>query len=72
MKKRLSVKFLNFQFAGWVAVTGEENTNYVLKVYTPQARGIHIRTPPLLPRAVVLRGNRLERSQAFRNNGVVL
>lgn len=45
---------------------------YTLKVYTPHARGIYVRTPPLLPRAVMLRGNRLERSQAFRNNGIFL
>lgn len=50
-------------------MTGEEDREYTLKVYTPLARGIHVR-PSLLPRAVLLRGNRLERSQAFRNNGL--
>ncbi|KAI9554132.1 hypothetical protein GHT06_019404 [Daphnia sinensis] len=58
--------------AGYVAVTGEEDTEYNLKVYTPYARGIHIRSPPLLRHVVMLRGNRLSSSQAFRNNRLVL
>ena len=53
---------------GWVAVTGEEGLEYNLKVYTPEGRGIYVRDPPLLPHAVLLRGRRLERSQAFCNN----
>ncbi len=53
-------------------MTGEKDTEYHLNVYTPFARGIHIRQPPLLPRAVMLRGSRLERSPAFRNNGLFL
>ncbi|XP_057375659.1 nitric oxide-associated protein 1-like [Daphnia carinata] len=58
--------------AGYVAVTGEEDTDYNLKVYTPYARGIHIRSPPLLRHAVRLRGNRLSSSQAFCNNRLIL
>ncbi len=53
---------------GWVAVTGEEGREYELKVYTPEMKGIHVRSPPLLPHSVMLRGNRLERSPAFSNN----
>lgn len=55
-----------------MAVTGEEGTKYNLKAYTPYGRGIHVRTPPLLPRAVMLRGSRLSSSQGFRNDGLVV
>lgn len=53
---------------GWVSLTGEEGREYELKVYTPEMKGIYVRSPPLLPHSVMLRGNRLERSPAFSNN----
>ena len=73
-KFNIKVCFKMYQIVklGWVAVTGEKDTEYNLNVHTPYGRGIHIRTPPLLPRAVMLRGARLDRSPGFRNNGLFL
>lgn len=59
-----------FSRSGWVAVTGEEGREYDLKVYTPEGRGIYFRDPPLLPKAVMLRGRRKDSSQAFGDNRI--
>lgn len=71
MKRVFTSRFTSLS-TGYVAVTGEEDTEYNLKVYTPYARGIYIRSPPLLRHAVMLRGNRLSSSQAFCNNRLIL
>ena len=53
---------------GWIALTSG-NSRYrkdlLFRVYTPQARGIYLRTPPLVPHAVQLKGDRRPFSQAY-------
>ncbi|XP_029050956.1 nitric oxide-associated protein 1 [Osmia bicornis bicornis] len=42
--------------AGWIAITPYVNENVELRAWTPQGRGIYLRTPALLRRSVLLRG----------------
>ncbi|XP_033338629.2 nitric oxide-associated protein 1 isoform X2 [Megalopta genalis] len=41
---------------GWIAVTPHENEHATLRAWTPQARGIYLRTPALLSQSVNFRG----------------
>ncbi|KZC08694.1 Nitric oxide-associated protein 1 [Dufourea novaeangliae] len=41
---------------GWIAITPHENQNIALKAWTPQARGLYLRTPALLKKSVMHRG----------------
>lgn len=53
--------------AGWVSLTSlKENQIMELRAWSPGGRGIHLRDPPLLPRAVTLRGRRVGNSLAYR------
>ncbi|CAL7952517.1 unnamed protein product [Xylocopa violacea] len=45
--------------AGWVAITPQAKDNVLLRVWTPQARGIHLRCPALLKKSVLLCGARI-------------
>ncbi|MPC43388.1 Nitric oxide-associated protein 1 [Portunus trituberculatus] len=46
--------------AGWVSLTNlKEDQIIELRAWSPTGRGIHLRDPPLLPRAVTLRGRRI-------------
>lgn len=49
---------------GWISVVGKPQKNYVVKGWTPEGRGVYLRTP-LLPRAVQFRGHRKSGSPAF-------
>ncbi|XP_053179697.1 nitric oxide-associated protein 1 [Scomber japonicus] len=52
--------------AGWVAVTGVEGDQLVLRVLGPQAAGYRLRTPALLPHIVSLKGQRVPKSAAYK------
>ncbi|XP_022056753.1 nitric oxide-associated protein 1 [Acanthochromis polyacanthus] len=52
--------------AGWVAVTAMEGDELLLKVHGPQMAGFSVRTPPLLPRIVSLKGQRIPKSAAYK------
>lgn len=41
---------------GWVSVTAGVGSLVTLKAHTPNAVGLHIRQPPLLPTSVQTRG----------------
>ncbi|XP_022783749.1 nitric oxide-associated protein 1-like isoform X2 [Stylophora pistillata] len=43
---------------GWVAVTAGNDSLVTLEAHTPNAIGLHVRQPPLLPTSVRARGNR--------------
>ncbi|KAG8278394.1 nitric oxide associated protein 1 [Homalodisca vitripennis] len=51
--------------AGWIAVTAQQDSMNQLQAWTPNARGIHVRIPPVLPTAIRLKGVRLYDSQAY-------
>lgn len=52
---------------GWIAIAGGENVRLSLKVWTPQGRGLHLRTPALLSKSVVLRGTRISDAPTYRD-----
>lgn len=53
--------------AGWVSVTLGPDTKCVVRAFTPEGRGIFVRTPPLLPYAFRLRGKRILGTPCFEN-----
>ncbi|KAM7389270.1 hypothetical protein PAMP_023258 [Pampus punctatissimus] len=52
--------------AGWVAVTAVEGEQLLLRVHGPEAAGFSLRTPPLLPHIVSLKGKRIRKSAAYK------
>ena len=53
-------------FTGWVAITAKEGRTINLRAWTPQGRGIYLRTPALLSRSIAFVGHRIENTPAFR------
>lgn len=51
---------------GWVAVTGALGDQLLLRVSGPEAAGFSVRTPPLLPHVVSLKGRRIHKSAAYK------
>ncbi|KAM4621349.1 nitric oxide-associated protein 1 [Polymixia lowei] len=52
--------------AGWVSVTGVEGDQLVLRAHAPEAAGMCLRSPPLLPHIVTLKGQRIKKSSAYK------
>lgn len=52
--------------AGWVAVTAAAGDQLLLRLHGPPAAGFGVRTPPLLPRLVSLKGKRRRKSAAYK------
>lgn len=52
--------------AGWVAVTAVEGKQLQLRVHGPLGTGFGLRTPPLLPHVVNLKGERIRKSPAYK------
>ncbi|RVE67532.1 hypothetical protein OJAV_G00104470 [Oryzias javanicus] len=52
--------------AGWVAVTAVEGKQLQLRVHGPLGAGFGLRTPPLLPHVVNLKGERIRKSPAYK------
>ncbi|KAL0974248.1 hypothetical protein UPYG_G00217690 [Umbra pygmaea] len=52
--------------AGWVAVTGVEGSRVLLRAHAPEGAGLSMRTPPLLPHIVKLKGERIKNSVAYK------
>lgn len=50
---------------GWVAVTPFRNDTCDVQAWTPESRGIYIRTPPFLRFAVNNRGQRIKYTPAY-------
>ncbi|TKS65026.1 Nitric oxide-associated protein 1 [Collichthys lucidus] len=50
--------------AGWVAVTAPDGDQLVLRVHGPEAAGFSLRTPPLLPHVIALKGERIRKTAA--------
>ncbi|KAJ3588309.1 hypothetical protein NHX12_011902 [Muraenolepis orangiensis] len=55
--------------AGWVAVTGVDGDQLVLRAHSPAAWGLSLRSPPLLPHVVSLKGERIHKSSAYKPKG---
>lgn len=52
--------------AGWIAVTADAGDQLLLRTRAPAAAGVCLRTPPLLPHIVRLKGQRIHRSAAYK------
>ncbi|TKS65016.1 Nitric oxide-associated protein 1 [Collichthys lucidus] len=52
--------------AGWVAVTAPDGDQLVLRVHGPEAAGFSLRTPPLLPHVIALKGERIRKTAAYK------
>ncbi|CAM4616651.1 unnamed protein product [Leuciscus chuanchicus] len=52
--------------AGWVAVTAAEGDQLFLRTHAPEAAGLCLRTPPLLPHIVNRKGQRINKSPAYK------
>uniref|UniRef100_UPI0037E742F1 nitric oxide-associated protein 1-like n=1 Tax=Semicossyphus pulcher TaxID=241346 RepID=UPI0037E742F1 len=52
--------------AGWVAVTAAAGEQLSLRVHGPEAAGFGVRTPPLLPHVVALKGDRVRKSAVYK------
>ena len=52
----------------WVALTGHLHSEYILDAYTPNALGITVRRPAMLPYAVNLKGRRIKGTNEYRVN----
>ncbi|XP_024869274.1 nitric oxide-associated protein 1 [Temnothorax curvispinosus] len=53
--------------AGWIAIAAEEAERVLLRAWSPQGRGLHLRTPALLRKSVALRGNRISDAPTYKS-----
>lgn len=51
--------------AGWILVTTGPDQDCVIKAFTPEARGIYRRDPPILPEACHLKGRRMRNTPCY-------
>ena len=58
--KNESVADVVLSSIGWIAITPHEQQTVTLRAWTPQGRGIYLRTPALLKKSVALRGFKLQ------------
>lgn len=54
--------------AGWASLTLNRDEPVNVRAWTPGGRGIHRRVPAMLPGAVLLRGQRIKGTPAYKNN----
>ncbi|KAL2089108.1 hypothetical protein ACEWY4_016007 [Coilia grayii] len=52
--------------AGWVAVTGMKGDRLRIRGHAPEAAGMCLRTPALLPHVAMVRGERIRKSPAYK------
>lgn len=52
--------------AGWVSVTAAPGDQLLLRVHGPEAARFSVRTLPLLPHVVSLKGERVRKSAAYK------
>lgn len=57
---------LTLSSIGWVAVTAPSGQQVTLRLHGPQGAPYDIRTPPLLPHLVQLRGERVAKSPRYK------
>ncbi|KAL0126503.1 hypothetical protein PUN28_005099 [Cardiocondyla obscurior] len=65
--KNESVADVVLSSAGWIAITAEEAECVLLKAWSPQGRGLHLRTPALLKKSVILRGSRILNTPTYKS-----
>ncbi|RLU22963.1 hypothetical protein DMN91_005241 [Ooceraea biroi] len=53
--------------AGWIAISGKKDQRVLLKAWTPQGRGLYLRTPALLKSSVILHGKRVSDIPTYKS-----
>lgn len=54
--------------SGWVGITCDDKKEAHFRAWTPEARGIFVRDPSLIPYGVKLKGPRIRGSLAYIRN----
>ena len=65
VEKHITACDILLSSAGWIGVNLPNKSTGVFKAWTPQKRGIYVRSPSLLPYGMTLRGNRIRKSIAY-------
>lgn len=52
---------------GWIAIAAEEEKRVLLRAWSPQGRGLHLRIPALLKKSVALRGDRISDAPTYKS-----
>jgi nitric oxide-associated protein 1 len=65
VEKHITVCDIILSSAGWVGINLPKGQTGTFKAWTPEQRGIYVRSPSLLPYGMTLRGNRVRRSLAY-------
>ncbi|XP_072549592.1 nitric oxide-associated protein 1 [Salminus brasiliensis] len=61
-----AVTDIRLSSAGWVAVTAAEGERILLRTHAPEAAGLCLRNPPMLPHIVNVKGERIRKSPAYK------
>ena len=61
---------LVFSSAGWISCAPGVAQVFDVKAWTPGGKGISVREPPFLPKAVNFRGKRIHKTPAFTNDKI--
>lgn len=61
----IKIPYIVFCGAGWIAVTPYRDEVVKMSFWTPKGRGVHVRSPSLLPEAVSLRGRKINKTPAY-------
>uniref|UniRef100_A0A8D8AE42 Nitric oxide-associated protein 1 n=1 Tax=Culex pipiens TaxID=7175 RepID=A0A8D8AE42_CULPI len=65
-EKHISVADILLSSGGWIAVNLPPGEEAAFRAWTPEARGIYVRQPALLPHGMSLRGKRIRGTLAYR------
>ncbi|XP_011698761.1 PREDICTED: nitric oxide-associated protein 1 [Wasmannia auropunctata] len=65
--KNESIADVILSSAGWIAIAVEEAERVSLRAWSPQGRGLYLRTPALLKKSVALRGNRISDTPTYKS-----
>lgn len=63
VEKHVTVCDVLLSSAGWISINLPKDSTGTFKAWTPQQRGIHVRSPS--PYGMTLRGNRVQKSIAY-------
>ncbi|XP_017561759.2 nitric oxide-associated protein 1 [Pygocentrus nattereri] len=61
-----AVTDIKLSSAGWVAVTASQGERLLLRTHAPEAAGLCLRNPPLLPHIVNVKGDRILKTPAYK------
>ncbi|KAL7861122.1 hypothetical protein AOLI_G00174710 [Acnodon oligacanthus] len=61
-----AVTDIKLSSAGWVAVTASQGERLLLRTHAPEAAGLRLRNPPLLPHIVNVKRDRIRKTPAYK------